>query len=98
MIRTMLTLPLSAALLLGATGAVLARGGGGGGGDSGSGLSPYAALQGNDRSAGVNNGNYRDPSLDPYLRAYDPAAAASYAAPPAAEPRLRMRPYYGRPY
>lgn len=98
MTRTTLTMPLTAALLLGATGAALAFGGGGGGGNSGSGLSPYAALSGNDRSAGVNNGNYRDPALDPYVRTYDPAAAARYSAPPAGEPRLRMRPYYGRPY
>lgn len=98
MTRSMLTMPLAAALLIGATGAGFAfGGGGGGGGGNGSGLSPYAALQGNDRSAGVNNGNYRDPALDPYLRAYDPETAARYSAPPP-EPRLRMRPYYGRPY
>ncbi len=89
-----LALPLAAALVLGATGVASARGGG----DGGSGLSPYAALSGNDRSAGVNSGNYRDPALDPYLRANAPEAAARYGAPPAAEPRLRMRPYYGRPY
>ena len=94
MTRTTLMAPLVAALFLGSAGAALARGNS----DSGSGLSPYAALSGNDRSAGVNSGNYRDPGLDPYLRAYDPAAAASYVAPPAAQPRLRMRPYYGRPY
>ena len=29
--------------------------------DAGSGLSPSAAATGNDRSAGVNNGNYRPP-------------------------------------
>ncbi len=74
----------------------------GGGGGSGSGLSPYSALNGNDRSAGVNNGNYRDPALDPYLRTYAPEAAAGYAAPPGPQPeparRLRLRPYYGQPY
>ncbi|MDP4022682.1 hypothetical protein Q8W71_08615 [Methylobacterium sp. NEAU 140] len=90
-------LPLAAAMLVGLSGAALAFGGGAGG-NSGSGLSPYAALNGNDRSAGVNNGNYRDPALDPYLRTYDPEAAAAYAAPPAAQPRLRLRPYYGQPY
>lgn len=96
MTRTILTMPLAAALLLGAAGAALAFGSGGG--DSGSGLSPYSALSGNDRSAGVNNGNYRDPALDPYLRANDPEAVARYSEPRAAQPRLRMRPYYGRPY
>lgn len=90
------TLTLAAMLLAAVPGTAFAWGGGGG--DSGSGLSPYAALSGNDRSAGVNNGNYRDPALDPYIRAHDPEAAARYAAPPAAHPRLRMRPYYGYPY
>ena len=28
----------------------------------------------------------------------DPEAAARYAAPPAAQPRQRVRPYYGHPY
>lgn len=97
MTRTILTMPLAAALLLGATGVALAFGGGSGGGN-GSGLSPYSALSGNDRSAGVNNGNYRDPSADPYLRTYDPETNARYAEPRGAQPRLRMRPYYGRPY
>lgn len=96
MTRTTLTLPLAAALLLVATGAALAFGGSGG--DAGSGLSPYSALSGNDRSAGVNNGNYRNPANDPYLRTYDPETAARYSEPQAAQPRLRMRPYYGRPY
>lgn len=98
MMRKTLTVPLAAMLLVAIPGAAFAFGGGGGGGDSGSGLSPYAALSGNDRSAGVNNGNYRDPALDPYIRAYDPEAAARYAAPPLAQPHLRMRPYYGHPY
>lgn len=98
MTRTTLTLPLAAALVLGATGGALAFGGGGGGGGNGSGLSPYAALSGNDRSAGVSNGNYRAPALDPYLLTYDADTAARYAPPPAAQPRLRVRPYYGRPY
>lgn len=97
MTRRTLTVPLAAMLVIGIPCAAFAFGGGGGG-DSGSGLSPYAALSGNDRSAGVNNGNYRDPALDPYIRAYDPETAARYVAPPAAQPRLRMRPYYGHPY
>lgn len=96
-------LALGGAMLALLPGAALAFGGGGGG-DSGSGLSPYSALSGNDRSAGVNNGNYRDPAYDPYLRTYAPEAAYGYAAPPgpqpepARRPRLRMRPYYGYPY
>ena len=99
MTRMTLTMPLAAALILGASGAALAfSGGGGGGGDGGSGLSPYAALNGNDRSAGVNNGNYRAPALDPYLQTYAPDAVERDSGPPAAQPRLRMRPYYGRPY
>lgn len=53
-------------LLLASGTAALARGGGSGG----DGLSPYSALSGNDRSAGVNNGNFRDPRLDPYLQTY----------------------------
>ncbi|MDP4004631.1 hypothetical protein [Methylobacterium sp. NEAU K] len=96
MTRKTLTMPIAAMLLIGIPGAAFAIGGGGG--DSGSGLSPYAALSGNDRSAGVNNGNYRDPALDPYVRTYRPEAAARYAAPPAAQPHLRLRPYYGYPY
>lgn len=101
MTGTRIGLALGGALLALLPGAALARGGGGGG-DSGSGLSPYAALSGNDRSAGVNNGNYRDPGYDPYLRTYAPDAASRYAVPPGSQPepagRLRMRPYYGNPY
>ncbi len=95
-------LVLGASLLALLPGAALAFGGGGG--NSGSGLSPYSSLNGNDRSAGVNNGNYRDPALDPYLRTYAPEQAYRYEAPPrvqpepARPPRLRMRPYYGYPY
>ncbi|HEV7440197.1 MAG TPA: hypothetical protein VGN94_11320 [Methylobacterium sp.] len=86
---------LAAALLLGLSGAALAQhgGGGGGGGDAGSGLSPYAALSGNDRSAGVNNGNYRDPRLDPYVQAYP-----RYARPVDDSYRPARRRYYGNPY
>ncbi|GJD44080.1 hypothetical protein AFCDBAGC_1942 [Methylobacterium cerastii] len=85
---------LATGLLLGSTGAVFAWGGGGGGSDSGSGLSPYAALNGNDRSAGVNSGNYRAPELDPYLGAY----GDGYARPVQDRYRPVRRPYYGRPY
>ncbi|QEE41871.1 hypothetical protein [Methylobacterium sp. WL1] len=99
MTRKTLTMPLAAALLIGLPSAAFAwGGGGGGGGDSGSGLSPYAALSGNDRSAGVNNGNYRDPALDPYIRALRSGGRRPRRHPPAAQPRLRVRPYYGYPY
>lgn len=81
---------LAAALVVAAPGIVSARGGSSGG----DGLSPYAALSGNDRSAGVNNGNYRDPRLDPYLGAYEGRDARPV--------RGRYRPeggrYYGYPY
>lgn len=82
---------LAAALVLSASGTALARGGGGGGGD---GLSPYSALSGNDRSAGVNNGNYRAPELDPYLGAYE----GRYDRPVRERYRPSPRPYYGYPY
>lgn len=82
---------VAAALTAGSSGAALAFGGGGG--DSGSGLSPYAALSGNDRSAGVNNGNYRDPRLDPYIQTYD--LPAGYAHPRRSHHHLIMRPYHG---
>ena len=83
---------LSAALIAGSSGGALAFGGGGG--DSGSGLSPYAALSGNDRSAGVNSGNYRDPRLDPYIQTYD--LPAGYAHPRRLHHHhLIMRPYHG---
>lgn len=94
MTGTRLGLALGGALLALLPGAALARGGGGGGGDSGSGLSPYAALSGNDRSAGVNNGNYRDPRLDPYLGAY----GDGYGRPVQDRYRPVRRPYYGTPY
>ncbi|KQP61313.1 hypothetical protein ASG40_01030 [Methylobacterium sp. Leaf399] len=58
---------LAAAVVGALASPAFARGGSG----SGSGLSPYAAESGNDRSAGVNNGNYRSPRLDPYLGAYE---------------------------
>ena len=93
MTGTTIRTALAAALILGSSGAVLARGGGNG--DSGSGLSPYSALSGNDRSAGVNNGNYRDPRLDPYIGAY----GDGYARPVQdGYRRPARRPYYGTPY
>jgi hypothetical protein len=80
---------VAAALVLGTAGAALARGNS----DTGSGLSPYAALNGNDRSAGVNNGNYRQPRYDPYLRTYGRPPAGYYGYRPAPPPG-----YYGYPY
>ncbi|GEP01321.1 hypothetical protein [Methylobacterium haplocladii] len=72
-IRPLANAALAAGLVLGLTGSALAfGGGGGGGGNSGSGLSPYAADSGNDRSAGVNNGNYQQPRYNYYRRAYGP--------------------------
>ena len=82
---------VAAALVLGTAGTALARGNS----DAGSGLSPYAALNGNDRSAGVNNGNYRNPRYDPYLRTYGrPPAGYGYGYRPAPPPAY----YYGYPY
>lgn len=81
---------VSGTLVLGLGGHALARGGSGGG----DGLSPYAALSGNDRSAGVNNGNYRDPALDPYLGAYE----GRYDRPVRERYRPSRQPYYGTPY
>ena len=91
MTRTLIRAALASALILGLTDAALARGGTGGGGD---GLSPYSALSGNDRSAGVNNGNYRDPALDPYLGAYE----GRYDRPVRERYRPSRQPYYGTPY
>lgn len=82
---------LAGALVLVGAGPALAQRGGGG--DAGSGLSPYAALSGNDRSAGVNNGNYRNPRLDPYVQAYP-----RYGRPVGERYRPVPRPYYGYPY
>ncbi|MGV7032854.1 hypothetical protein [Methylobacterium symbioticum] len=83
---------LAGALAAGSSGAALAWGNS----DSGSGLSPYSALNGNDRSAGVNNGNYRNPRTDPYLRTY------GYGDDYDEAPRYRRvqppRHYYGYPY
>ncbi|MDB5645850.1 hypothetical protein [Methylobacterium sp.] len=81
---------LAAALFVGLSGAALARGGG----SSGDGLSPYSALSGNDRSAGVNNGNYRAPELDPYLGAYE----GRRERPVRDRYRPSRQPYYGHPY
>ena len=92
MAGTPVGMALAAILVVALAGPALARGGGSGGG---SGLSPYSALSGNDRSAGVNNGNYRDPRLDPYLGAYE----GGYDRPVRAERRgHRPSPYYGYPY
>ena len=82
----------AACLVLSLPGAAMAFGGGNG--DAGSGLSPYAAQTGNDRSAGVNNGNYRDPRLDPYIGAY----GDRYDRPVEYRRRPAPRPYYGYPY
>jgi hypothetical protein len=88
--KSILRTTLAATLVLGLCGGALARGGGSGG----DGLSPYAALSGNDRSAGVNNGNYRDPALDPYLGAYE----GRYDRPVRERYRPSRQPYYGTPY
>ena len=81
---------IGAGLLIGAPTGVLARGGSG----SGSGLSPYAAESGNDRSSGFNNGNYRAPALDPYIQTY----GGRYDPPVEYRRRPRGRGYYGAPY
>ena len=91
MTGTSIRVAFAAALIAALSVPASARGGSGGG----SGLSPYSALSGNDRSAGVNNGNYRDPGLDPYLGAYE----GRYDRPVRAERRqYRPVPYYGYPY
>ena len=76
---------IAAALVLGTAGAALARNS-----DAGSGLSPYAALSGNDRSAGVNNGNYTQPRFNPYTR--------TYGRPVREYDRPAPGYYYGYPY
>lgn len=91
MSRSILCTTIAATVVLGLCSGALARGGGSSGGD---GLSPYAALSGNDRSAGVNNGNYRDPALDPYLGAYE----GRHDRPVRERYRPSRRPYYGTPY
>lgn len=84
--RQRLIMAATAALVVtGQTGEALARGGSG----SGSGLSPYAAESGNDRSAGLNNGNYQPPRYNYYRRAYGPR---DVPYPP------RGDRYYGYPY
>ena len=83
---------LATALVSALSAPAFARGGGSGGG---SGLSPYSALSGNDRSAGVNNGNYRHPRLAPYLGAYE----GGYDRPARYDRRApRAVPRYGYPY
>ncbi|MEH3147110.1 MAG: hypothetical protein PGN34_17570 [Methylobacterium frigidaeris] len=88
MTATALRLSLAAGLLLAAAGGAVARNS-----DSGSGLSPYAVLSGNDRSAGVNSGNYARPRYNPYLRAYGPRRV-----PLGYHGRPVPPPYYGYPY
>ncbi|GEP07244.1 hypothetical protein MOX02_52820 [Methylobacterium oxalidis] len=80
------------ALALTVTEIALARGGRGGG----DGLNPYSELSGNDRSGGVNSGNYRQPRYNTYLRAYGPYGP--YPRP--MDERYRPDPhrYYGYPY
>lgn len=87
LLRPVISGAVAAALLAGFGGTALAFGGGGGGGNSGSGLSPYAADSGNDRSAGVNNGNYSPPRYNYYRRAYGPRDA------PYPRRRYRNSPY-----
>lgn len=79
-------LAATATLMLGLAGPALAHGVGG---NDGSGLSPYAAESGNDRTAGVRNGGYTPPRYDYYRRAYGPRRQPYY------QPR---RGYYGYPY
>jgi hypothetical protein len=85
---------LAAAMILGTSGAVLARGTGGG--DSGSGLNPYSELSGNGRSGWVNSGNYSPPEYNTYLQAHGPYGPQGRLV------RQRYRPtpdpYYGYPY
>lgn len=64
---------LAAALTL-AAGPVAAQGSSG---NAGSGLSPSASATGNDRSAGVNNGNYRRPGGYGTRRGYRPTRSHS---------------------
>ncbi|KQT90145.1 hypothetical protein ASG60_10990 [Methylobacterium sp. Leaf469] len=81
---------LAAGLLLAGAGGASAQNS-----SSGSGLTPFATESGNDRSAGVNNGNYRPP------RYYGPGAAAAprgYGRPVYGDERRRSAPYYGYPY
>lgn len=80
-------------LALSATAAILAAGGSAyaaGNSNSGSGLSPYAAESGNDRSAGVNNGNYTPRRYRTYPGYERPVRGYDYDPAP--------RPYYGYPY
>lgn len=92
MARSRIVLGLAAGLLLAGAGGAAAQNSG-----SGSGLTPFAEERGNDRSAGVNNGNYRLP------RYYGPGAVAAprvngYDRPVYGYDRRRAAPYYGYPY
>jgi len=90
MARSRIVVSLAAGLLLAGAGGASAQNSG-----SGSGLTPFATESGNDRSAGVNNGNYRPP------RYYGPGAVAAprgYGRPISDYERRRPGPYYGSPY
>lgn len=81
---------LAAAFVLGASGAALAEAQGN---NSGSGLNPNTTFTGNDRSAGVESGNYDrflDPSRAYGRRAYGPPG---YYAPAYGRPVYRRGPY-----
>ncbi len=90
MARSRIVLGLAAGLLLAEIGGAAAQNSG-----SGSGLTLFAEENGNDRSAGVNNGNYRPP------RYYGPGAVAAprgYGRPVYGDVRRPAAPYYGYPY
>lgn len=79
---------LAAGLILAGATAASAQGNS----NSGSGLSPNAGASGNDRSAGVNNGNNR-------LRGYGYARRGGYERPVYDRYERRRRgSYYGYPY
>ena len=95
MTRPRLVACAAAGLLLAGAGAATAQNS-----SSGSGLTPFATESGNDRSAGVNNGNYPPPRYG-YPGAY--GAPRGYGRPVRGGPddgygRRRPAPYYGYPY
>ena len=91
--RSALRLVLATGLCLGASGLAVA---GDRSNNAGSGLNPNTQLSGNDRSAGVNNGNF-DPYLRARLRPY--GRPAPYDEQPAYGRRTRAPyPYEGYPY
>ncbi len=90
MARSRIVVSLAAGLLLAGIGGASAQNSG-----SGSGLTPFATESGNDRSAGVNNGNYQPP------RTYLPGgygAPRGYGRPVYGYERRRPAPPYGYPY